>query len=305
VNANDLTVYLIGDREEGRPWPASGVAGRFVLRELQWSGAAGSGDLRMSLHFTRAEDKVFEGSRFVWIEVEVETTQIPTRRRGLVTIEREKRPQLHLAGTQSLEWSWRLLPEDVEAIEAGTPPESRWRNFRLNVSGIAQLSSGIFPFTGSSDFRVPLSEWEDLLTALGYTVAPSASQLVGLSVATHPSWAEAERRLAPARQALRAGETYRAMTSCLSEFARLVDKPYKSESWLPRLPNDPAQKKASAANLLAAHCTYLNRVGYHLGGDQEDNGDLQPMPLDHWEAEVAVAASQFWLTLALRETKTS
>jgi hypothetical protein len=56
------------------------------------------------------------------------------------------------------------------------------------------------------------------------------------------------------------------------------------------------------ARLLAAHCTYLNRVGYHRDRDHPAGSELPPVPLDHWEAEIAVAVSQFWLTFALRET---
>jgi hypothetical protein len=301
LNATDLIVYLIGDKEAGRSGPPFMGIGTFTVRELQANGTPGSGALRLSLLFTRDERIPPEGSRFVSIEAEVHTTRVPPRTRGRVVIEANKRPELQLAGVQSLEWEWRLLPEELDAIEAETSPGDRWRHLRLELRGIVQVPSGTFPATGSSDFRVPLSEWEDLLRSLGYGVAPAAAQLSGLAATAHSSWAEVERRLAPARQALRAGDTHTALTKCLDQFAALAEKPYQAESWVTKLPDDPTQKKQSVAGLLAAHCTYLNRVGYHRDGDPGDGEELHPLPLDHWEAEVAVGVSQFLLTLALRE----
>lgn len=302
MNANDLIIHLIGDKEPGRPWPATAVMGRFLIRELQAAGTPELGALRLALDFARNEATPSEGSRFVCVEAEVRTARLPLQCQGKVTIPVDKRPELHVAGTQPLEWEWRLLPKEVEAIETGTPPGERWRLFKLDVRGIVQTSSGTFSIAGSGDFRLPLSEWEDLLRSLGYGVAPSAAQLAGLAVTKHHTWADAERRLAPARQALRAGETHLALTNCLDQFSALAAKPYRADSWLTKLPDDPTQKKQSVARLLAAHCTYLNRVGYHRDGDPGDGTELQPLPLDHWEAEVAVAVSQFWLTLALRES---
>lgn len=229
MNGNDLMVYIIGDKEPGRPGPLPASVGGFVIRELQWFGAPESGALRFSLHFTPDEGIALEGSRFVSVEAEVQTRQSPVRSRGKVIIAPDKRPQLNVTGPQSLEWGWTLLPEDLDAIEAVTPPGDRWRSFTLKISGIVQLSSGTFPVTGSSDFRVPLSEWEDLLRSLGYGVSPAVAQLAGLPATTHPSWADVERRLAPARQALRAGETRRAMTVCLDQFSALADKPYRKQ----------------------------------------------------------------------------
>ena len=302
MKTNDLIVHLIGDKEPGRTWPPTTVLGTFVIRDLHAGGSPGCGALRLSLHFTRNEDSPSEGTRFVSIEAEVLTAREPSQTRGRIVIERDKRPELRVSGTQPLEWEWRLLPADLEAIEAGTPEGDRWRYFKLELHGIVQVPTGTFPIAGSTDFQVPLSEWEDLLRFLGYGVAPSAAQLAGPAVTAHPSWADAERRLASARQALRTGDTHRAMTDCLNQFSALAAKPYRHDSWLPKLPDDPTQKKQSVARLLAAHCTYLNRVGYHRDGDPGDGTELQPLPLDHWEAEVAVAVSQFWLTLALRES---
>jgi hypothetical protein len=300
VNANDLILYLIGDKDTGRLAPASTVLGRFGFRYLQWSGTAGSGALRLDLQFTSDVSALAE-SRFVWLRAEVQNAYIQVRTRGQVTIDADKWPVLQAAGTQSQQWEWRLLPEDIEAIEAETPSTERWRTFKLEVSGMVQIGPEVRPFSGSSNFSVPLSEWEDLLRYLGYGVPPSAANLAGVAVTLHPSWADAQKRLEPARQALRTGDTHRALTLCLDQFAGLAEKPYQATSWLPKLPDDPTQKRESVAGLLAAHCTYLNRVGYHRDSDHPDGTGLQPMPLDHWEAEIALAASQFWLTLALRE----
>jgi hypothetical protein len=55
------------------------------------------------------------------------------------------------------------------------------------------------------------------------------------------------------------------------------------------------------AALLSGLATYCNKVGHHSDREwRDESGDLQPMPLDQWEADLAVAVSQFALTYALR-----
>lgn len=51
----------------------------------------------------------------------------------------------------------------------------------------------------------------------------------------------------------------------------------------------------------ATVCQYMNRVGHHRGRKPAAAHDkLRQMPLTHWEAELAVATSQYLLTYALR-----
>ena len=93
--------------------------------------------------------------------------------------------------------------------------------------------------SGTGDFRIPLSEWEDLLRSLGYGVPPGAAVLAGLAVIRNPSWADAEGRLDDARPALRAGETHAALTHCLDQFATLADQTHREDAWRTALPNGP------------------------------------------------------------------
>ena len=107
--------------------------------------------------------------------------------------------------------------------------------------------------------------------------------------------------MGPARSRLRAGEDYAALTSCLGEFEKLESKPYMAASWIPAISTDPVQKQEGVAGLLAAHCTYLNKIGHHKDRkDRDAMGNLLEMPLNHWEAELALASSQVLLAYAIR-----
>jgi hypothetical protein len=260
--------------------------------------------IKIRLEFSGYND-FFAGGRkphWVWLTARVSNQRVPPRVFGHVVIDVNQRPPLQVGMAGEVEWLWRLRPEDLEGIEQGQQDGAKSpRYFKVNVEGIVQIPDGTFTVTGEGNFEVPVSEWTEYLTSLGYGVPPSVSSLLAAGGASHTSWLEAEKRLAPARARLCAGEDYIALTACLGEFEKVESKPYMATSWLPLLQSEPAQKRDGVAGLLAAHCTYLNRVGYHKDWkDRDAMGDLIEMPLNHWEAELALAASQVLLAYAIR-----
>ena len=146
-----------------------------------------------------------------------------------------------------------------------------------------------------------LSHWERLVQALGYSVPPSQASLVGPATRDHPSWTDATGRLANARSHLRHGEDYDALRESLGAVEALVTAPYSAGSWRPLLASLPAQKADGLAELFSGFATFCNKIGHHRERSERDGaGDLPAMPLDHWEADIAVALAQYVLTYASR-----
>jgi hypothetical protein len=155
--------------------------------------------------------------------------------------------------------------------------------------------------SSSPQFTIELSHWERLMQSLEYKLPPSHAALAGLSALQHPSWADATKRLDDARSHLRAGEDYDALRDCLSTLESLVTPPYAADAWKKRLTALPDQKATGLAELFSGMAMYCNKVGHHRSRQERDAGDdLQQMPLDHWEADLAVGAAQFVTAYALR-----
>lgn len=295
MKGNDLQFY-----SQISP-PASNVLGKAVFKRLDADAPNG---IKIRLEFFGNND-FFAGGRkphWVWLTAHVSNQRVPPRRFGRVAIDVNQRPLLQTGAAGEVEWLWWLRPEDLEGIEQGQQDAAKSpRYFKVNVEGIIQVPEGTFTVTGEGNVEVPVSEWTEYLTSLGYGVPPSLTGLLAAGGVGHPSWSEAEKRLKPARDRLRAGEDYVALTSCLGEFEKLVPKPYLSESWLPLVAAYPEQKQEGVAGLLAAHCTYLNKIGYHKDlKDRDAMGNLIEMPLNQWEAELALAVSQVLLAYAIR-----
>jgi hypothetical protein len=148
---------------------------------------------------------------------------------------------------------------------------------------------------------IELSQWERLLQNLEYSLPPSHPALAGLPSLDHPSWKDATARLQNARSHHRSGEDYDALRECLSALEAVVHAPYNKESWKQRLTKLPDQKAEGLAELFSGVATYCNRVGHHRDRNARNAaGDLAPMPLDHWEADLMLGAAQFVLTYAIR-----
>jgi hypothetical protein len=249
--------------------------------------------------------------RWVGLRADVSSQKAEPRTYGRVILDthsRSHRPGLpgFEGPAREIEWNWYLLPEDLERIERDRgDAKSSPLHFNVTAEGIIQTESGAYMVAGEGNLEIALSDWESYLRMLGYNLPPSAAELAGLAAVDHPSWEEATKRLAPARAQLRAGEGRAAMMSCLREFERIVTAPYRQESWKARYAA-PAQKEDGLVAMLAGHCTFLNKVGYHRSRqDRDHEGGLIEMPVDQWEAELAVGASQFWLAYALRLVRNS
>ncbi len=244
--------------------------------------------------------------RWVGLRAEISSQKIEPRMYGRVFLDPHERshqpgmPQFEIPGRE-IEWNWFLLPEDLERIERDrSDAKGSPLNVKVTADGVIQTDSGMYMVRGEGNLEIALSDWESYLKMLGYNLPPSAAELAGLAAVDHPTWKEAAERLAPARVQVRAGEGRVAMMSCLREFERVVTAPYNRDSWKGRYAV-PDQKEDGLVAMLAGHCTYLNKVGYHRSRqDRDPQGGLVEMPVDQWEAELAVGVSQFWLTYALR-----
>jgi hypothetical protein len=296
----------------------------WVLQAPGYSGQAGHlGELVFAR--TRADTNAPKGIRITlkpalsqtfltanpqvhWVGLRVEATsqRIDQRAYGRVVLDPHERahalglPQFEIPGRE-IEWLWCLLPEDLERIERdrsespGSP-----LTVKITVEGSIQAGGNVCLVRGEGHLEIALSDWEAYLKVLGYNLPPSAAELIGVAAMDHPSWKLAVEYLAPARRELRAGEGRNAMVTSLRQFERLVSAPYNPASWLGVF-DVPEQKREAMARALGGHCTYLNRVGHHRSQQQRDaDGGLVEMSVDQWEAELAVATSQFLLALALR-----
>jgi hypothetical protein len=243
---------------------------------------------------------------WVGLRVEVTSQRIDQRVYGRMVLDPHERgrplglPQFQVPG-QEIEWKWCLLPEDLERIERdrsespGSP-----LTVKVTVEGSIQAGGNVCLVRGEGYLEIALSDWESHLKMLGYNLPPSAAELVGVAAMDHSSWKQAAEYLAPARKEIRAGEGRNAMVTSLRQFERFVSAPYNPASWLGVF-EVPEQKREAMAKVLAGHCTYLNRVGHHRSQQQRDaDGGLVEMPVDQWEAELAIGTSQFLLALALR-----
>jgi len=245
---------------------------------------------------------------WVWLTAEVSNMRSDPQSFGRVLINSDQFPRVHPPQNSRLEWGWRLSLEDLENIEKTRADNPRAPlSFKLQakgiLQGITQSESAAALVSGEGTFEVPVSEWEDYFDKFGYDLPPSAAELAGYGAMLHPTWADATKRLITARKHLLAGDDHVALIACLHEFERIgISGPHRYEPWFELVKGSmPGQKASALANLFSRHCDYLNRVGHHAARKPpQDTPDLPEMPLNHWEAELMVAASQYLLAYALR-----
>jgi hypothetical protein len=207
-------------------------------------------------------------------------------------------------------WLWEMLPEDVERVESSRSASPGSQIFlSVVVTGIAKLIDaasaaevGVIPVAGqTTQLIIEPSQWDRLLQQLGYTVPPSQAALASAAILDHPSWRDAVSRLTSARDHQREGETYETLRGCLGALEAIVHAPYDKASWVQQLASVPKQKADGLAEMFSGIATYCNKVGHHRERSERDSsGDLPAMPLDHWEADLALGLAQFSLTYALR-----
>lgn len=235
----------------------------------------------------------------VWLVAEISDRNTRRRYYGRVDVEPHERPSSDGRGT--VKWLWRLLPEEIEAVEAAQVPAEGPLHLWLHIAGIAEVDGVSVPLTGDQQIELSLTEWRRIQVDLAYQVPSSQERLLSPANLQSPAWRYAAEHLIKARGRLAAGEGYDAMQDVLGDFESLVSGPYKVEAWEAWLAELPEQKADSIANLLAGYCTYLNRVGHHRArAGRAEDGRLPSMPVDHWEAELAVAIGHYLLAYARR-----
>jgi hypothetical protein len=297
MKGNDLQLYFSGQNM---------LAGSLTILSLQFEDLPKR--LKIQMQFLPWGDTLGKATfHWVWLTAEVSNMKSDPQSFGRMLIGSDQLPRVHPPQNSRVEWGWRLSPEDLEDIENARADNPRAPlNFKLQAKGILQgltdSESAAAMVSGEGNFEVPVSEWEDYLEKFGYNLPPSAAQLAGYGAMLHPSWADASRRLATARKHLLAGDDHIALIACLHAFEAVASPAYKPQSWFDLAkPSMPDQKASAVAGLFSKHCDYLNRVGHHRARKPPpDDPDLPEMPLNHWEAELMVASSQYLLAYALR-----
>lgn len=310
----DVILYLV---EPGNQQYPSKPAGMLSIREFYFSGQSQrclsikveNRPLTQPLSIDSGKEKLPVSFSWLQIEAHIWTQSIPRLEIGKIYIEPKAMLPLDNARTNTDKWLWEVLPEDLELVESTHSHQTNSPfGFELEIKGLAKIhlpngqASDIVPLQSSNgSFTIELSQWERLIKSLGYKTPPSQAALVGLSTLQHPSWEETIKKLGGARTHLRASEGYDALRDCLSALESIVSPPYKADAWKKRLVTLPNQKANGLAELFSGMATYCNLIGHHLSRQERDaDKHLLQMPLDHWEADLAVGAAQFVVAYALR-----
>jgi hypothetical protein len=315
----EVTLYLVKPGEQMNSFHA---VGRFVIRDIAFSGQLYGPQRCLDIEVESLPPsqvcKMPVGSEerpvaFTWLQLtaEIWTWNAPRHRIGQIHIDQKGMLPIGPSRSERSRWLWELRPEDVELVELNRSNQANAQLiFQLEITGIAkvvdavtgQFLCDVVPVrANNAQLKMELSHWERLIQYMDYKVPSTQAALAGLSSVQHPSWNDAATRLEPARSHLRAGEDYDALRKCLSTLESLVSPPYAANPWKERLKALPEQKATGLAELFSGMATFCNKVGHHRSRDERNAaGDLPQMPLDHWEAELAVGAAQFVTAYALR-----
>lgn len=290
----------------------------YVVAKSEWGGRplgsirltsidgpqSGDGGLRLSVEYQPPADDL--GPRRLVELIPSLTSALPTRRPyGRIRVLSDPPGQLGLLGLRSSThwWVWSLAPDEIELIETERAPNAGAERvlFNLDVRGIAAVGPDTYGFAGDTQISIATSDWLALLRAMGYAVPPSLSSLAGDAVTLAPSWTWAENQLRVARRHLALGEDREALRTGYLLFDAMERNPFRSE-WESILgdPDLPAEKADVIRDLLRAQASVLNKLGRHPSDEITDGRDRQMLPLDHWEAELAIALAQLLLAAAER-----
>jgi hypothetical protein len=283
----------------GRPARNNQTLGSILITGIDGPWSSGDGGLRMGIEYRPPKEET-EQRRLVDLAPRIVSTW-PTRRTyGRVRPVADMPGQEGLLGKQTttLWWLWSLTPDEVETIEGDRVPNAGAETlpFNLEVNGIAAVGSETWGFGGDVQFSLPTADWLGLLRSLGYTTPASLQDLAGQSLTLAPSWAWAHDKIQDARRHLALGEDREALRTAYVLFDAISPNPYKAK-WDEVLadPDLPAEKAAVIRALLHANANVLSKLGRHPSFDLTDGRDRQMLPLDHWEAELAIALSQLLL----------
>lgn len=287
----------------GMPELAGRTLGRLTLTSIG-GPTAGEWGLRLSAEYHPPVDDI--GSRRL-VEVGAAITSVwPTHRTyGRVRMLSNQPGRLGLLSPapEPLTFVWSLAADEIELVETERAAAAKAQSltFNLDLSGIAVLADRTVGFEGTSQFSLSSADWLALLGALGYGTPPSLAGLVETAMTDGVSWRVAEDKLRPARRQLGMGEDREALRSAYLLLDAISPNPYKSD-WQEALedPDMPPGKAAAIRGLLRAESHLLSALGRHPSWERSESGDREMLPLDHWEAELAVAVAQLLLAAAER-----
>jgi hypothetical protein len=240
-------------------------------------------------------------AHWVWLAAEISDQRIEERTIGSVLIETSQWPPITPPRNAQVQWVWRLLPEDLERIEqnrADSPKNPI--TGRLVISGIVQVATEAIPVLGEGTFQIPSSEWETFLEGLNYRTPPKLAATIGSENTSHALWPRVEDDLRSARARLRLGDDQGALSECVRLFEKVVPKANQIDAWNPVLSSFPDKKRDALARLFASYVSYLKRATGDDASDEQPLNNDGALPINHWEADLAVGVAQFLLMYALR-----
>lgn len=172
---------------------------------------------------------------------------------------------------------------------------------RQGVSAGSEREWGRIRFDQGWKFGLAAADWLSLLRDLGYATPPTLQGLAGQAMTLAPAWSAAEAKMREARRYLSLGEDRQALSAAYALLDTIAANPYKAD-WGQVLgdPELPAEKAEVLRRLLQAQASVLSKLGRHPAWHNTNPGDRQMLPVDHWEAELAIALSQLLLAAAER-----
>lgn len=295
IQTQSQPLYLRGQGE----YPVQTV-GNIRVTDLT-EGWSGDGGLRLSLEYEPLSEQVLD-MRLLSLQAHIEDSRSTPRVYGrMVVAVGSEVPALGPNASRKWWWIWHLPPEEIERIEHVRQATGARPTFRLVLSGYAQITYATWAIGSELPFSLSTDEWLGLIRSLGYESPPSVTGLVGATLASDPSWQDAEEAMRRARALLNRGEDHEAVASAYRAFDQVLANPYKA-AWTKRLISAtvPPDKAKHLEVLLQKHTNVLSNLGRHPGGETDEDGNREMLPLDHWEAELLVATSQLLLAAVYR-----
>lgn len=198
------------------------------------------------------------------------------------------------------EWDWIFDSNDISALERIRYGDM---HFTIEVKAIVEVRENgnkIIPITGSQQIRIFETDWIKFIRHFGYST--KYGMTLPQSLLNDKCWIQAYEQLDLAREHMQRGMTYDALRQCLSTIESYMDYgkdrggPYSEKVWDELLGDITPQKKDAIIKLITGVSTYLNKVGHHRNSKQKDNGNLVPIAIDNYEAELLLGISQLIVT---------
>lgn len=199
-------------------------------------------------------------------------------------------------------WVWKLNREgtlsEIERLRRGND-----LTISFELQGLASVPTEneqriVIPIEVLGRHRIPQSDWARWLVSWHYEPGKAISW--PLDDRHWPEWNAIQNDMEGATLALGRGEGHQALTQCLSALEKIQTAPYNAKSWENKFAVDD-QKRAALSELFSGLGTYLNKVGHHRAREGGvPGGDNPQSPVEHWEAELAVAMSQLILAYIRR-----